>query len=226
MSGKESRPVAIFDFDGTLVDSKEGILTCLKQTLQRRGLTWQEPLDWFIGPPAHVSMPQLLPTISPAGHREIVKEYRALYAEFGWSLTAVYSGVPEMLQALQHAGWRMFVCTAKRRDFALQILEHFGLAKFFEAVYADSVELPSHSKSELLARLLRECDIGTDAVMVGDRVFDMEAGHACGLRTFAVTYGYGSEAELAQSRPWRICGSPADVLDALAGERDAVVARL
>lgn len=215
MSGKGSRSVVIFDFDGTLVDSKEGILTCLKQTLQRRGLTWQEPLDWFVGPPAHVSMPQLLPRISPSGHREIVEEYRALYAECGWSLTAVYPGVPEMLETLRHANWRMLICTAKRRDFSLQILEHFGLATFFEAVYADSVGLPSHSKSELLERLLRECDVGTSAVMVGDRVFDVEAGHACGLRTLAVTYGYGSNAELARSRPWRMCGSPGDVLHAL-----------
>jgi phosphoglycolate phosphatase len=128
-----------------------------------------------------------------------------------------------MLQALRQAGWRVFLCTAKRRDFTLQILERFGFAALFEAVYADSVELPSHSKSELLQRLLRECDVGTDAVMVGDRVFDVEAGQACGLRTIAVTYGYGSEAELTQSRPWRICGSPAHVLHVLAGEQEIAV---
>ncbi|HEY4357329.1 MAG TPA: HAD-IA family hydrolase [Acidobacteriaceae bacterium] len=215
MPQNELPPTVIFDFDGTLIDSKPGILNCLKQTLRGRNLSWEEPLDWFVGPPPHVSMPRLLPHLSVTAHTEIVDEYRALYAVDGWSQSSVYPGVPEMLETLQRSGWRIFICTAKRRDFTMRMLAHFGLEKYFEAVYADSVELPSHSKTELLTRLLTECHVSTDAVMVGDRLFDIEAGKACGLRTIAVTYGYGSDAELRECQPDRLCNSSTEVLEAL-----------
>lgn len=120
-----------------------------------------------------------------------------------------------MLETLDRDGWRIFICTAKRRDFTTRMLEHFGLAGYFEAVYADSVELPSHSKAELLQRLLTECHVSAEAVMVGDRLFDVEAGRACGLRTVAVTYGYGSEEELKEAGPDRICGSAEEVVRVL-----------
>ena len=124
-----------------------------------------------------------------------------------------------MLQGLRSAGWRMFICTAKRRDFATPMLAHFDVLEYFEAVYADSAELPSHSKSEELAKLLEENGVGHEALMIGDRVFDVEAGRACGLPTIAVTYGYATAAELESCRPDQLCGSPMEVLRILlAGE--------
>jgi phosphoglycolate phosphatase len=210
-----SQPAIIFDLDGTIVDSKVGILTCLKQTLQRRGLVWKEPLDWFVGPPAYVSMPRLLPESSTAEQHEIVEEYRALYGKSGWAQAKVYPGVREMLDAFRLDGRRMFVCTAKRRDFTERMLDHFGLTHYFEAIYADSVEALSQNKSELLRLLLEERRPGTDTVMVGDRVFDVEAARTCRLRVLAVSYGYGSAEELAACAPDAILDSPGAVLRAL-----------
>ena len=204
--------VLIFDFDGTLVDSKAGILTCLTETLRERGLSWQEPLDWFLGPPAHVSMPRLLPSATPAEHKDIVEAYRTRYGKTGWLQGTVYPGVRTMLEALHRGGHRMFICTAKRRDFTLQMLENLALACFFEGIYADSVDMPSHNKFELLRTLLIEHQI-VAGTMIGDRVFDVEAGRTCGLRTIAVSYGYGSPEEFAVCRPDFVCRSPTEVLD-------------
>src|ERR1700679_1574950 len=93
------RRSAIFDLDGTLTDSKPGILGCLTNTLETHGIAWTGPLDWFIGPPA------------------LLHEYRLCYAATGWQENSVYPGVPELLQNLQASGWQLFVCTSKREDF-------------------------------------------------------------------------------------------------------------
>jgi phosphoglycolate phosphatase len=207
------RRSAIFDLDGTLTDSKPGILGCLTNTLQAHGIAWTGPLDWFIGPPADDSMRRLMPDADEPRRAAILHDYRLCYAATGWAENSVYPGVYVLLQSLRASGWQLFVCTSKREDFAVRILEKFTLSRYFLALYADTAGSLHHTKTALLRRLLVEQSLDpATTFMVGDRSFDIEAARANGVTSIAVTYGYGTPEELESARPDHTCDAVEDLL--------------
>lgn len=210
------KPALIFDLDGTLTDSKPGILGCLRKVIEARGLGDPGPLDRFIGPPVEDWVVSLLPDGSEEQRAAMARDYRACYDREGWSNNSVFAGVVEMLAALCEQGIRMYVCTSKTEHFAVRILDSFKLSGFFTAIYGDKAEYTSHSKIDLLARILREQELGAESTwMVGDRSFDIDAAHANGLRCLAVAWGYGSQAECAQADA--VAAHPSDVPGIFAG---------
>jgi phosphoglycolate phosphatase len=224
-------PAVIFDLDGTLTDSKPGILGCLREVLVARGIAEPGPLDRFIGPPVEEWVVNLLPHGTHEDHVELAREYRACYDRTGWNNNAVYPGVAQMLAQLRDAGFPLYVCTSKHEHFAVRILEAFNLAQFFAAIYGDKLEYASHTKTDLLARVLSERGLACEQVwMVGDRSFDIEAAHANGIRCVAAEWGYGTSEEWAQADA--VAQSPADVIgivaanaaeaDGQSGEREVV----
>lgn len=209
------KPALIFDLDGTLTDSKPGILSCLRKVIEARGLGDPGPLDRFIGPPVEDWVVSLLPDGSEEERAAMARDYRACYDREGWSNNSVFVGVAEMLAALREQGIRMYVCTSKTEHFAVRILDAFKLSKFFTVIYGDRAEYTSHSKIDLLARILREQELGAESTwMIGDRSFDIDAAHANGLRCLAVAWGYGSEAECARADA--VAARPGDVPGILA----------
>jgi phosphoglycolate phosphatase len=209
---------AIFDLDGTLTDSKPGILGCLTNALDAHRIPWTGPLDWFIGPPAEQSLRRLMPEADEPSRRALLHDYRSCYDATGWQENSVYPGIPAVLQNLQASGWQLFLCTSKREDFALRILEKFALDRYFLAVYADTPGSVNHSKTALLRRLLEEQSLDpATTVMVGDRYFDIEAARANGVTSIAVTYGYGTPEELEAARPGYTCNAVEELLPVLSG---------
>jgi phosphoglycolate phosphatase len=210
------RNSAIFDLDGTLTDSKPGILGCLTKTLEAHRIAWTEPLDWFIGPPAEQSLRRLLPDADEADRLALLHDYRRCYDATGWQENSVYPGIPALLERLKTLGWQLFVCTAKREDFTLRILERFALSNYFLAVYADTSGALDHSKTTLLRCLIEEQSLDrATTFMIGDRHFDMEAARANGVTSIAVTYGYGTSQELEAARPGHICDSVGELFPLL-----------
>jgi phosphoglycolate phosphatase len=207
------RRSAIFDLDGTLTDSKPGILECLTNALDAHRISWTGPLDWFIGPPADQSLRRLMPDADDSQRTALLLDYRLCYAATGWAKNSVYLGVYAVLESLRASGWQLFVCTSKREDFTQRILEKFALRAYFLAVYADTVGSLHHSKTNLLHRLLEEQSLDRAAtVMVGDRHFDIEAARTNGVTSIAVTYGYGTSEELEAARPDHTCHAVDDLL--------------
>jgi phosphoglycolate phosphatase len=207
------RRSAIFDLDGTLTDSKPGILGCLTEALEAHRIPWTEPLDWFIGPPADQSLRRLMPDADEPSRAALLQDYRVCYDATGWAQNSVYPGVHAMLQSLQASGWQLFICTSKRDDFAVRVLEKFALSRYFLALYADTAGSLHHSKTALLRRLLDEQSLDpTTTFMVGDRNFDIEAARANGVTSIAVTYGYGTSDELESARPDYTCAAVDDLL--------------
>lgn len=203
-------PALIFDLDGTLTDSKGGILGCLRKVLAARGMQHPVSLDRFIGPPVEEWVTYLLPDGTKEDHAALAREYRACYDREGWSNNAVFFGIREMLDDLHRAGVPLYVCTSKQEHFAVRILDAFALSRFFAAIYGDKAEYASHSKIDLLARVLREQSLDRDcAWMVGGRGFDFEAAHANNLRCIAAGWGYGSSEECAQADV--VAPTPADI---------------
>jgi phosphoglycolate phosphatase len=220
-------PSLIFDLDGTLTDSKPGIVGCLREVLDARKMSGYGSLDRFIGPPVEEWAAELLPGGSAEDHAALAREYRACYDRVGWSNNSVYPGVAELLAQLHRDGFPLYVCTSKHEHFAVRILERFGIAQYFNAIYGDRIDYASHSKSDLLARVLREHAIDPARVwMVGDRSFDIDAAHANGIRCLAAAWGYGTPEECAQADA--VAATPADVMEIVRAQPSgsAVVPRI
>jgi phosphoglycolate phosphatase len=195
-----SLPVLIFDLDGTLTDSKPGILGCLREVMAARNISQNGSLDRFIGPPVEEWVTDLLPRGSEEDRAALARDYRACYDRVGWRNNSVFPGVSEMLAKLHGDGFPLYVCTSKQEHFAVRILEEFGIAGYFTAVYGDKIEYASHSKIDLLARILSENSLDRDvAWMVGDRIFDFEAARANKIRCVAAGWGYGTPEECAEA---------------------------
>lgn len=216
-------PALIFDLDGTLTDSKPGILGCLQKVIDARGIQSHGPLDHFIGPPVEEWAIDLLPNGTAAERIALARDYRACYDREGWSNNSVFPGVREMLADLRHRGFPLYVCTSKHHHFAVRILSAFELSPLFQAIYGDKLEYATHSKADLLANILREHSLGCDtAWMIGDRTFDIDAAHANNLRCLAAGWGYGTPEEWAQADA--VAPTPADVA-AIVSPRDLTTIR-
>jgi phosphoglycolate phosphatase len=226
-------PSLIFDLDGTLTDSKPGILGCLREVLEARKMHDYGSLDRFIGPPVEEWVAELLPNGSDEDRVALASDYRACYDRVGWSNNSVFPGVAEMLAQLDATGFQLYVCTSKHEHFAVRILESFGIAKYFKTIYGDKIEYTSHSKADLLARILSEQAIDrASAWMVGDRSFDIDAARANKIRCLVVEWGYGTCEEWAQADA--VAATPADLVTIVTppgiaedvnSKEDAVIAR-
>jgi len=193
-----SLPALIFDLDGTLTDSKPGILGCLRTVIDARNMGDQGPLDRFIGPPVEEWTVELLPHATEEERVSLARDYRACYDREGWRNNSVYPGVREMLVELHSQGFPLYVCTSKQQHFAIRILDAFEISGLFTAIYGDKAEYASHSKIDLLAHLLNERSLAPATTwMIGDRSFDIDAAHANHLRCLAAGWGYGSPEECA-----------------------------
>jgi phosphoglycolate phosphatase len=199
-------PAVIFDLDGTLTDSGPGILASARAALERLnaldGLARPIPplseLAWIVGPPLQDSFVKL---VGPDCAAPMLAFYRERYATVGMSQNSLYPGVVEALERLRAKGFRLFVGTSKLEIYARPILEHFGLAGFFDAIYGAQSDGVRAGKSELLAYLLgRERIVASDrVVMIGDREHDAIGARAVGIPAIGALWGYGSPEELARA---------------------------
>ena len=186
----------LFDLDGTLTDSASGIISSVNYALERMGrpLLPEDMQRLYVGPPLLDSF-ERLHGMTRAQALEGVRIFRERYARQGWLENRVYAGIPRLLKSLRARGVRLGVATAKPVRFAQQVLEHFGLAPYFDVISAAPMDESGLPKSELIRRALPagECR----AAMVGDRVYDLDGAREAGVAAIGALYGYGSRDELA-----------------------------
>lgn len=205
----------LFDLDGTLTEPFEGITRSIQYALTQLGAPTptQAELAHYIGPPLRRTFGLLLDSSDPQVIEEAMRLYRVRFAEVGLFENMLYDGIVDLLAALQSASVPLFVVTAKPRIYALRIIEHFGLAKYFTAIYGAELDGRFDNKADLVEHLLEHERLPAAAtVMVGDRREDVIAARAHGVGTIGVTYGYGSDAELREAGADIICGSPQELL--------------
>lgn len=204
----------LFDLDGTLTDPREGITRCLQYALEKleRPVPAQSALEIYIGPPLRGTFAAILESEETERVETAMSLFRERFSTIGLFENELYADVPLMLEKLQAARLRLFVATSKPAVFAEQILEHFGLAPFFERVYGSTLEGRFDSKVELLEHLLESEHLtAAETVMVGDREHDVIAARSHSIFALGVTYGYGTPEELMAAGAHILCGSPGEV---------------
>lgn len=188
----------LFDLDGTLTDSAEGIFNSISYALEKmqQPVPPREVLAQFLGPPLVQSFAQFC-GFSPEQSEEAVKLYRVYFTQHGMWENRVYPGVENVLQALLHRGKRLAVATSKPEQFAKQILAHFGLSEYFALIAGATMDNARSAKADVIRYALDALHASPgQAVMVGDRRHDVQGAAACGVDCVGVLYGYGSEEEL------------------------------
>lgn len=187
-----TRPqLVIFDLDGTLTDSAQGIVSSFRHALGSVGAAVPDGdlAGMIIGPPMHHTLQSL-----GLGDRtdDAIAAYRADYRTRGWEMNRVFDGIPALLADLRAAGVRLAVATSKAEPTAQRILAHFGLADCFEVIAGASVDGSRASKVDVVAHALAQLDALPERIlMVGDRSHDVEGAAAHGIDTVVVGWGYG-----------------------------------
>ncbi|MGM9618398.1 MAG: HAD hydrolase-like protein [Oscillospiraceae bacterium] len=187
----------LFDLDGTLTDPKAGITTAVSVALRHFGIEAEpDSLTKFIGPPLDEGFREFY-GFDEAQAKEAIREFRAYYSRQGWRENVPYEGAAALLAELQAAGRHLLVATSKPEVFAVKILEHFGMAQYFDGICGAPLEDPNGAKKAAVIRdALRRFGAVGDAVMVGDRRHDVQGAHEAGLPAIGVLYGYGDRDEL------------------------------
>jgi len=220
-----SPPTVLFDLDGTLTDSRPGILRTLRHAFRRLGerdgkvyqLPADEDLGWMIGPPLRVSFARL-------GGAEnvdaLVAFYRERYADTGLYESEVYEGVPQALADLRAAGARLYVATSKNVRYARKILEHFGLADYFAAIHGSRDDGGLADKTELLHHVLAIHSLDpkrATVAMIGDREYDMIGARNNAIIALGALWGYGGAEELRKAGADVLIDRPTDVPASVTG---------
>ena len=190
----------VFDLDGTLSDPSEGIVACVNHALKTCGYATRshQEISAEIGPPLDVMFNKFIPGIAMPEIEKLVMHYRERFATDGFAENQMYEGISEALQSLQDSGFALGVCTSKPEPAARKILKHFDLIKYMGFVSGGDIGVRKQSQLE---KLLASGTIDTQAVMIGDRGVDLSAAHNNGLRSVAVRWGFGEDAELAAEKP-------------------------
>ena len=189
----DTRPqLVLFDLDGTLTDSAEGVVASFRHALSAVGAPVPDGdlASLVVGPPMH----HTLNSMGLGMHADTaIAAYRADYTTRGWSMNSPFDGIPALLADLHAAGVRLAVATSKAEPTARQILDHFGLAKYFEVIAGASPDGTRAAKADVVAHALRQlAPLPQRVLMVGDRSHDVEGAAEHGIDTVVVGWGYGA----------------------------------
>jgi phosphoglycolate phosphatase len=225
-----SSPAILFDLDGTLTDSRPGIINSALHALRRFNETREaklpipepESLAFLLGPPLQESFAKL---VGAADAPTLVAFYRERYDPAGMLENSVYPGVVETLEDLAAKNNRLFVATSKNEAFARRILDHFGLSRFFVAIHGAEPDGTRSNKGELIAYVLQRHAIEPRfAVMIGDREHDARGAKRAGVRAIGALWGYGSREELSAAGADVLIETPRQLAPALEAMFGRIVA--
>lgn len=186
----------LFDLDGTLTDSGEGIINCAALALRHFGLPVpdNQKMREFVGPPLDATFIRF--GVPADKTDEAIRVYRSRYTTIGLFENFPYPGIEDALIKLIQQGHRLFVATSKPEEMSVKILEKFGLAKYFEKICGATLDGTRSSKSDVIAYLLAQADNIAEAIMVGDTTYDVIGAAKHGIDTIGVSWGYGNAANM------------------------------
>lgn len=207
--------VILFDLDGTLTESGEGIINCVQYALEKLGKKEEHPenLQCFIGPPLKEQFMKYAGLGEEEGEKAVVY-YRERYTTTGIFENRLYPKIPELLELLKINNKILAVASSKPEVYVKQILEHFQIADYFTAIVGSELDGRRTEKAEVIEEALRRMHLEEErdkVLMVGDRSHDVQGAISCGLQCIGVAYGYGSREELEKAGAVYIADSVEDL---------------
>lgn len=210
----------VFDLDGVIVDSHEGICRCFQKALAAYGVEESvENIKKLLGPPLSKTILTKY-KFSKEDGAAAMKIHMKRLREKGIYECKIYEGVPEMLKKLTDNGIKISIATNKPEEPSRMQLEHFDLIKYFESVQGNNYTQDRGTKGEFIKMTMDDMGVTdkSEVIMVGDRYNDLEGGVENGLDTLGVTYGYGSKEEIEGCNPTYIVSSPMEIADVVLGK--------
>lgn len=191
MSSQVNISSIIFDFDGTLVDSKQGIELAFYRMLDHFKINKHScNVNDFIGPPLDESLKQLFDTNAKVDRA--IKEFRHHYFAEGVYLSRAYRGITPLLKKLTDMGIKLYICTSKKESVAIEMLESKKLNEYFIKVYGahDGVRT---KKEDIVKFAIEDANLDVNnTLMLGDTVYDLKASEAVDMKFIYCGYGYGN----------------------------------
>ena len=186
----------LFDLDGTLTDSGEGIINCASLALRHFGLPVpdREAMRVFVGPPLR---DMFFKFGVPADRLdEAVEAYRSRYIPIGKFENTPYPGIHDLLAQLKKEGHKLYVATSKPEQMSMDILNKFELTPYFDLLAGATLDGSRDTKADVIAYLLKQIGPQAETLMIGDTVYDVVGANAHGIPTIGVSWGYGSVPEM------------------------------
>ena len=201
----------LFDLDGTIIDSRVPFVTSLNYALAAHGQRTREPEEvlHYLGPPTHTAFADMLGEDEQLVD-DVVKTYREHYNRYSTETTTVYAGIPELLRDLR-GRIPLAVATSKIAPSAVMLLESLGLAQLFDVICGPLPSAVNEPKAVTVAQTLAALHGPRQAVMVGDRLYDVEGAAEHGIPTIGVLWGAGSEQELSEAGAAALVAAPDEI---------------
>lgn len=206
----------LFDLDGTLINSEEGITKSVSYALAYYGIKEDnlENLKCFIGPPLEVMFQEKY-QFDEEKSKEATEKFRERYKVKGILECALYDGVKDALKRLKEDGYRIALASSKPEELCRRILKMFEITDYFDEIVGSTYDGRINSKDEVLEELKRRMtDIPKDEMcLVGDTKYDVCGAKKFGIECVAVSYGFGEREELTQMGAVCVCDDLEEVVD-------------
>lgn len=203
----------LFDLDGTLTASGEGITKSVQYALCKMGKGEVgrdlKSLEVFVGPPLLQQFMKFC-GFTEEEAEQAVKYYRERYSVTGIFENRPYPGIPELLKKLKEKGYTLAVASSKPDHMVRIVLDHFSLTGYFDVIMGSDINRPKMTKTEVVRLVLEKLGYEEQrekAVMIGDRHHDIDGAKEAGISCIGVTYGYGTREELQEAGAMEIVDS-------------------
>ena len=206
----------MFDLDGTLTESGEGITKSVQYALEKIGRPEPdlEKLKVFVGPPLLDQFMKYADTDEETA-RQAVAFYRERYGVTGIYENSVYPGIPELLEELRRKGYLLAVASSKPDNYVNQVLDYFHLSGYFDVIVGSEMNGNRTRKAQVIEETLERLKLSghrNQVLMVGDKEHDVLGAREAGVSCVAVSYGYGTMEELEAAEPLKIVSSAEELL--------------
>ena len=204
----------LFDMDGTIADTSEGIYNGLRYMARKLGLAElsEDVMHTFLGPPLGPSLMRAY-GMSEEEANDAVSVFREYYSKTGVMECSPYPGFCETVRKLSEAGVMIFVATSKPTPFAENIAAKFGIKDYFTEVVGSNLDNTRTKKHEVIQYILDNYDVSkADCLMIGDKHNDVDGAKACGIDSLGVPYGFGSREELEGAGATYLVDTPEEIL--------------
>lgn len=205
----------LFDLDGTLTDSGEGIINCAILALEHYGLPIpsREEMRTFVGPPLTESF--IRHGVPADKAEEAVAIYRSRYIPIGKYENNPYPGIRELLETLHELGYKLYVATSKPEGMSVDILKHFDLDRYFTRICGASLDSSRNTKEAVIEYLMETTGERENMVMIGDTKFDVLGAKHHGIPCIGVSWGYGTVEDMENAGAAAIVHTTRQLLELL-----------